>query len=70
MVTDPVDLNLPAMADLAVSVYVPGAAPPSTQHSLGLHTTFISKEGDAAGQDVDCRSVHLRRSGTGFRRCR
>jgi lysophospholipase L1-like esterase len=50
MVTDPVDLNLPAMADLAVSVYVPGAASSQTQHSLGLHTTNVSKEGDSAGQ--------------------
>ena len=50
MLTDPVSLNLPAMADLAVSVYVPVAAPLSTQHSLGLHTTYISKEGDFAGQ--------------------
>ena len=50
MITDPVNLDLPAMADLAVSVYVPGAAPPSTQHSLGLHTTYISREGDSAGR--------------------
>ncbi len=44
--TDPVDLNLPPAADLAVSVFVPHAAAPVTQHSLGLHTTYISKEGD------------------------
>jgi lysophospholipase L1-like esterase len=50
MVTDPVNLDLPAMADLAVSVYVAGSTPVTTQHSLGLHTTYISKEGDVSGQ--------------------
>lgn len=46
MVTDPVDLNVPPLSDLAVSVYIPGKAERQTQHSLGLHTTYISKEGD------------------------
>jgi lysophospholipase L1-like esterase len=50
MVTDPVDLEVPAMSDLAVSVYIPGNASYSTQHSLGLHTTYISKEGDSAAE--------------------
>lgn len=50
MVTDPVDLDIPKLTDLAVSVYVPGAGSRQTQHSLGLHTTYISASGNVAGQ--------------------
>lgn len=46
VLTDPVDLEFAPMSDLAVSVYVPGATPGQTQHTLGLHTTYISGEGD------------------------
>ena len=44
--SDPVDFNIPANGDLAVSLYVPGETGPSTQHSVGLHTTYISKPGN------------------------
>jgi lysophospholipase L1-like esterase len=50
MMTDAVDLDVPALSDLALSVFVPGAAAPLTQHSLGLHTTWVSKEGNVTGQ--------------------
>jgi lysophospholipase L1-like esterase len=46
MVSDPVDLDLPPSADVAVSVYVPGETGPATYHGTGLHTSYISKEGD------------------------
>ncbi len=46
VITDPLDLGVPQLTDLAVSIYIPGSAPLQTQHSLGLHTTWISKEGD------------------------
>ncbi|HUP05127.1 MAG TPA: SGNH/GDSL hydrolase family protein [Bryobacteraceae bacterium] len=45
-VSDPVDLDAPPLADLAVSLYFPGSTGPPTLHSLGLHTTYISKAGD------------------------
>jgi lysophospholipase L1-like esterase len=32
-----------------VSVYLPGDTGPATLHSVGLHTTYISKEGDITG---------------------
>ena len=51
MITDPVDLEFPKLTDLAVSVYVPGAFVPQTQHSLALHTTYIG-DGNAAGQQM------------------
>ena len=49
IVSDPVNLDVPSRGDLAVSVFVPGDTGPATQHSVGLHTTYISKQGDATG---------------------
>jgi lysophospholipase L1-like esterase len=49
-VSDPVDLKVPALTDLAVSLYFPGETGPPTSHGTGLHTTYISKEGDSTGQ--------------------
>lgn len=48
VVSDPVDLDVPAGSDLAVSIYVPEAAAANTIHSVGLHTTYVSKEGDTS----------------------
>ncbi len=50
MISDPVDLLVPAVGDLVVSVYLPGDSGPPTQHSTGLHTTYISPEGDFTGK--------------------
>lgn len=47
VITDPVNLDVPAESDLAVSIYISGTAAAETQHQVGLHTTYISKEGDA-----------------------
>src|SRR5206468_826247 len=46
MVSDPVAVEVPKLGDLAVSVFVPGDTGPADVHTLGLHTTWISKEGD------------------------
>ena len=52
-VSDPVDLNVPALSDLAVSIYVPDATGPATNHASGLHTTYISGAGNfAADQEM------------------
>ncbi|MGA2213242.1 MAG: SGNH/GDSL hydrolase family protein [Bryobacteraceae bacterium] len=45
-ISDPVNLDVPAATDLAVSIYVPESATGDTMHNVGLHTTYISKEGD------------------------
>jgi len=50
ILSDPVDLDLPKLGDLAVSLYFPGETGPPTNHNYGLHTTYISKEGDVTGQ--------------------
>jgi lysophospholipase L1-like esterase len=50
LLSDPVDLVVPKLSDLAISVYVPGASGQASQHSQALHTTYISKEGDTTAQ--------------------
>jgi lysophospholipase L1-like esterase len=48
--SDPVDLDVPPLGELAVSIYVPETAGPPTIHTAGLHTTYVSKSGDATAQ--------------------
>jgi len=43
MISDPVDLDIPQLSDLAISVYVPGESGQLTTHATGLHTTYIAK---------------------------
>jgi lysophospholipase L1-like esterase len=50
--SDPVNLEVPAESDLAVSIYVPGNERAETMHAVGLHTTYISKEGDVTAQPM------------------
>ncbi len=46
MVSDAVELPVPALAELAVSVYVPEDSGPLTRHGLSLRPTYVSKDGD------------------------
>ncbi len=51
VVSDPVDLDVPPLADLAVSVYLPGELPEGfrlTGHSNGHQTNYISRVGNFA----------------------
>jgi lysophospholipase L1-like esterase len=50
LISDPVDLVVPKLSDLAISVYVPGSSGVASQHAQALHTTYISKDGDTTGQ--------------------
>jgi len=43
-VSDPVDLDVPALSDLAVSLFFPDAAAATTVHSLALQTNYVSAE--------------------------
>jgi lysophospholipase L1-like esterase len=45
-VSDPVDLQVPPLSNLAISVFVPDKTVPATKHFLGLHTTYVSGTGD------------------------
>ncbi len=46
VLSDPVDLEVPKLGDLVISVYIPGEASSATVHLTGLHTTYISQPGD------------------------
>lgn len=50
VLSDPVDIAVPANGDLAVSLFIPGDGGAPTSHSLGLHTTYISGPGDFTGR--------------------
>lgn len=49
VVSDPVNLEVPPAGDLAISLFLPGDTGPATLHSVGLHTSYISRTGDATG---------------------
>ena len=44
IVSDPVDLNVPALSDLAVSLFLPETTVATTSHILGLQTNYVSPE--------------------------
>lgn len=46
LVSDPVTLSVPALADVAVSLHLPGETGGPTSHLFGLRDTYISREGD------------------------
>jgi len=48
VVSDPVRLRLPALGNLAVSTYFPGSVSATTEHSLGVQTTYLSPAGNFA----------------------
>jgi lysophospholipase L1-like esterase len=48
MISDPVDLEIPQLGDVAVSVYIPEESGQLTTHATGLHTTYIAKGNVAA----------------------
>ena len=49
VVSDPVALDVPALSDLAISLYLPEPVAAVTEHSAGLQTTYISGPGNFAG---------------------
>jgi len=49
ILSDPVNLNVAPLSDVAVSLHFPGETRLATTHATGLHTTYI-KEGDVTGQ--------------------
>jgi lysophospholipase L1-like esterase len=44
--SDPVDLNVPALTDLAVSLYLPGTTGATTIHGTASQTSYVSLPGD------------------------
>src|SRR5450432_58109 len=52
VVSDPVELNVPDLSDLAISIFVPGNTGPATWHFEGRQTSFISPLGDFTASAV------------------
>lgn len=51
VVSDPVDLDVPALSDFAISLFFPGTAELTTWHILAMQTNYASAEtGDATAQ--------------------
>ena len=58
VLSDPVHLSMPALARIAVSVFLPAATGPATWHQLGNQTTYISGPGDfTANADMPVAST-------------
>jgi lysophospholipase L1-like esterase len=47
--SDPVELNVPALSDLAISLYLPGSAAATTIHRVANQTNYVSQPGNFAG---------------------
>jgi len=52
ILSDPVNLDVPALGDLAVSIFVPGITGPATWHFAALQTSYISPAGDFTASAV------------------
>jgi lysophospholipase L1-like esterase len=51
VISDPVDLEVPALSDLAISLFFPQTAVALTSHSLALQTNYVSGEtGDSSAE--------------------
>ena len=46
MVSDPVDLEVAPLTDLAISLYLPGNTGSPTTHAMGLRNAYVSEAGD------------------------
>jgi lysophospholipase L1-like esterase len=44
--SDPVELHVPALTNMVVSLYLPETTPATTFHSLGVQTTYVSMAGN------------------------
>jgi lysophospholipase L1-like esterase len=49
VLSDPVELNIPALSDLAVSIYLPEAVQANTIHGSAFQTNYVSSAGDFTG---------------------
>ncbi len=55
--SDPIDFDVPALGQLAISLYLPQNTTASTVHALGLSTSYVSPVGDYSGAVVMPTSV-------------
>jgi hypothetical protein len=70
--SDPVNLTVPAMADLAIDLYLPGdtsAATMLTMHNGAFETNYISETGNYVGHTT-CQMPQKFRIGSCYRASR
>ena len=71
VVSDSIDLDVPPLSDLTVSLHLPEDVAATTQHSTGLQTNYISGPGDftdgrqSGWQRNECLLLHYRRRSEG-----
>jgi lysophospholipase L1-like esterase len=63
--SDPVLLEVPQHADLAISIYLPEAVKPNSFHPTGLKTSYISVAGDFTSTEAMQVPVGRRGAGSG-----
>ena len=61
VLSDPVDLEVPALGSVAVSLFLPEITPTSTFHWEGVQTAYISGEGNFAARRTSSRPRRSRR---------
>lgn len=44
IVSDPVELNIPALSDLAISIFLPESTATTTSHALALQTSYVATD--------------------------
>jgi lysophospholipase L1-like esterase len=47
-VSDPVEFDVPALSDLAISLFLPQPTEVKTVHAMAVQTSYVSSEGDAS----------------------
>jgi lysophospholipase L1-like esterase len=52
LISDPVDLAVPALADLAISLWLPASTQATTIHDLALQTNYVSVAGNYANTNA------------------
>ena len=62
LVSDPVDMAVQPLSNLAVSLYLPGSTGPISEHSLGVQTSYASP----AGNHVDAVSLPVQSTRTSW----
>jgi lysophospholipase L1-like esterase len=60
VLSDPVACDVPALGDLAVSIYLPDSARTTTRHALGVQTTYVSRAGDLTASATFAADTTLR----------
>jgi lysophospholipase L1-like esterase len=58
VVSDPIDMQVPPLAELAVSLYVPEETVTGTTHALALNTTYVAQGNRVAEPELDPASTN------------